>query len=138
MTKMKILGIAAMTTLILSVGNPANAVMGPSKKNCNVYRNSMVYKKVKHGSTYTFSDGNTEQCDNGEWVLVKQGRSGSNSNSKPAKTVVRQWFETRANGMTSSWWGQNYSWTIWSEWSDGSRTVARMGSGYAKDLPGGC
>jgi hypothetical protein len=133
----RLIGIAVISIISLCISSSAMAEM-PSKKNCNVYKGSMVYKKVKHGSTYTFSDGNTEQCDNGEWVLVKQSSSKKKSSSKQSKTIVRQWCETRANGLSSSWWGQSYSWTIWNEWSDGSRTIAKLGSGYEKDLPGGC
>lgn len=138
MKSSRTLFFVALVTMSLGIGSAATASVVPTKKNCTVWKGSMVYKKVKHGSTYTFSDGNTEECNNGEWVLVKQSSSQKRSNSKPAKTVVQRWCEARANGMTSSWWGQNYSWKIWNQWSDGSKTVERMGSGYAKDLPNGC
>lgn len=134
----RIIGLIFALTVSLAVGSSAMASALPAKKNCTVWKSGMAYKKVKHGSTYIFSDGNTEECNNGEWVIVAQGRSKSNSNSKPTKTVVRQWCETRTTGMTSSWWGESYSWTIWNEWSNGSRTVEKSGFGYSKNLPSGC
>jgi hypothetical protein len=90
MSRTKILGIAAITTLIVAVGNPADANTVPAKKDCNVYRASIIFKKIKDGSTYTFSDGTTAKCNNGAWVTVKQGSSGGQSNAKSPKTAAQQ------------------------------------------------
>jgi hypothetical protein len=57
--------------------------------------------------------------------------------SRPTQTteryVVRTWVECRENGLSSSWHGQNYTFTEWAEWSDYSRSIRSTWSQY-----GGC
>ena len=44
--------------------------------------------------------------------------------------------DLRESALSSSWYGQSYNWTYYYRWSDGTRTVAKMGSGY--DPPSDC
>lgn len=52
------------------------------------------------------------------------------------KQVTGVICDLRESGMSSSWHGQSYYWTYYYLWSDGSRTVAKMGQGY--DPPYDC
>jgi len=71
-------------------------------------------------------------------ITSPRNSGGSSGGSTNKKTVVSVFCEKRTNGLTSDWYGPSYSWTIWNVWSDGSTTVASMGSGYSKVVPSGC
>ncbi len=94
---------------------------------------------TKNGGSYKFSEG-SRKCTKGKWSKpIKTSSPGSGSGSKSTKrTLVNKTCDLKATAMSSSFRGQNYSWTIWNNWSDGSKTVASMGSGYANSVPNGC
>ena len=94
---------------------------------------------TENGDSYNFSEG-SRKCTKGIWSKpIKTTSPGTGSSSNSTKlTLVSKSCDLRANAMSSSLSGQNYSWTIWNNWSDGSKTVASMGSGYANSVPNGC
>ena len=94
---------------------------------------------TKNGGSYKFKEG-SRKCTRGKWGKpIKTSPSGNGSGSTSTKrTLVNRTCDLKATAMSSSFSGQNYSWTIWNNWSDGSRTVASMGSGYANSVPNGC
>jgi hypothetical protein len=94
---------------------------------------------TENGYSYNFSEG-ARICTKGKWSKpIKTSPSGSGSGSNSTKqTLVNKTCDLKATAMSSGWSGQNYSWTIWNNWSDGSKTVASMGSGYANSVPNGC
>ena len=115
---------------------PENSDTGYGSTSCDVWGDGT--KWVDDGGTFSNSAG-TYRCDNGEWTLVSSSKSGGSSGgSTNKKTVVSVFCEKRTNGLTSDWYGPSYSWTIWNVWSDGSKTVASMGSGYSNVVPNGC
>jgi len=87
---------------------------------------------VKNGASIKYSDG-TRTCVNGRWS--NPTKSGGSSGGK---TLVSKTCTISTTGLTSDWYGAQYSWTIWNNWSDGSRSVASMGSGYSNQVPSGC
>jgi len=87
---------------------------------------------VKNGGSIKYSDG-TRTCVNGKW-----SNPNRSSGSSGGKTLVSKTCTKSTTGLTSDWNGAQYSWTIWNNWSDGSRTVATMGSGYLNSVPYGC
>ena len=94
---------------------------------------------TENGYSWNFSEG-TRICIKGKWgkpLNTAPSGNGSGSNSTK-RTLVNKTCDLKATAMSSSFSGQNYSWTIWNNWSDGSRTVASMGSGYANAVPNGC
>lgn len=96
--------------VLVSWADSVNASPLADKKTCNVYKGSMVYKRVKHGSTYTFDNGNTEQCDNGEWILVTQGSRSRSSKSDTAVAIRCTDYRSIAGCVVT--------------WSSGRRTQA--------------
>lgn len=57
--------------------------------------------------------------------------SGTNQSSgKTGPTLLRIECSLRDTGMSSNWSGTYYSWTYYNIWSNGTRTVAKMGQGY--------
>jgi peptidoglycan hydrolase-like protein with peptidoglycan-binding domain len=54
--------------------------------------------------------------------------------SRPIITQQRQIIgitcDLRESGLSSSWDGQSYYWIYYNEWSDGTRSVLKMGQGY--------
>ena len=52
------------------------------------------------------------------------------------RQIVDVICDLRESALSSSWYGQSYNWTYYYRWSDGTRTVAKMGSGY--DPPYDC
>ena len=131
MKKKSYIGLIVVGMLILG---PSPSVGAWGKKSCSVYQNGKVVETVKHGKSYSFSDG-LNKCDNGEWKVVGKSKSGGSTNTK---TVVSQYCDLRTTGLTSSWKGTQYSWTIYNQWSDGSKSVASSGFGYASTVPYGC
>lgn len=87
---------------------------------------------VKNGASINYVDG-TRTCLNGKWSNPM--KSGGSSGGK---TLVSKTCTKSTTGLTSDWNGAQYSWTIWNNWSDGSKTVASMGSGYLSSVPYGC
>ena len=66
-------------------------------------------------------------------VLPINPSSGSGTSRGPTKTgptLLRVECSLRETGMSSSWSGTYYSWTYYNIWSNGTRTVAKMGQGY--------
>ena len=117
---------------------PENSDTGYGSTSCDVWGDGT--KWVDDGGTFSSDAGKTTyKCNNGAWTLISSGNSGGSSGgSTNKKTVVSVFCEKRTNGLTSDWYGPSYSWTIWNVWSDGSRTVATMGSGYSNQVPSGC
>ena len=132
MKKKSYVGLIVVGMLILG---PSPSVGAWGGKSCSVYRNGKVVETVKHGKSHSFSDG-LNKCDDGEWKVVGGSQSGGSSSSN--KTVVSQFCNLSTTGMTSSWKGTMYSWVIYNKWSDGSKSVASSGSGYANTVPYGC
>ena len=65
--------------------------------------------------------------------LVTAPESGSSTNQgyqKTGPTLLRVECSLRETGMSSSWSGTYYSWTYYNFWSNGTKTVAKMGQGY--------
>ena len=105
-----------------------------------------------HGEETLSNSGDLEKCFNGAWILVKSAStttstsistSGSGHSSPPStqtkdRTVDLRWCEIKAFGLTSSFYGQMYTWTIYNLWSDGSKSIYRSGAGYANQLPNEC
>ena len=77
----RLVGLIFAVTVAIPFSSPVSALDIPSPwgKKCSVYQNSKVVETVKHGKTYSFSDGNYK-CDNGKWKIIQ----GSSSNSKKA------------------------------------------------------
>ena len=96
---------------------------------------------VKNGASIRYSDG-TRTCVNGKWSDPKNSSGGSNSGGSgggnSGRTLISTTCTLSTTGLTSDWNGAQYSWTIWNIWSDGSRSVASMGSGYGNQVPYGC
>ena len=97
---------------------------------------------VKNGASTKYPDG-TRTCMNGKWSNPVQsggssGGGGSGGGSSGGRTLVSKTCTISTTGLTSDWNGAQYSWTIWNNWSDGSRSVASMGSGYSNVVPNGC
>ena len=88
---------------------------------------------VKNGASIKYSDG-TRTCVNGKWS--SPSISGGSSRSK--KTLVSKSCELSTTGLTSNWYGIEYSWRIYDHWSDGSKSIASIGSGYGNQVPYGC
>ena len=66
-------------------------------------------------------------------TLATDPPSGSGTYQSPQKTgptLLRIECSLRDTGMSSSWSGTYYSWTYYNIWSNGTRTVAKMGQGY--------
>jgi uncharacterized protein YjbI with pentapeptide repeats len=84
----------------------------------------------------TTVEGKRQKCKNGFWVPVDGGSGSGNSGA----SVIGQECDLRESGMSSSFYGQRYSWFIYDVWSDGRRTAARFGtgSGYADQIPPQC
>lgn len=78
-----------------------------------------------NSSTYEYSD---------------EAQSIYEAPSRPVITQQRQVVgivcDLRESGLSSSWYGQSYYWTYYNVWSDGTRTVIKMGQGY--DPPYDC
>ena len=90
-----------------------------------------------------FNDGQTAKwfgseylCQKGDWKTVTNG--GSNSGQVKQKILIAQYCELKATALTSSVYGQQYIWTIWNKWSDGSKSVATGGAGYSDQVPVEC
>lgn len=94
---------------------------------------------TENGYSYNFSEG-SRKCTKGKWSKpIKTSPSGgSSSNNSKNRTLVNKTCDLRTGTTSSDWYGQSYSWTIWNNWSDGSRTIAIAGSGYANSVPNGC
>jgi hypothetical protein len=106
---------------------------------CQIDKSNRRYSWYENGDWYNFPDG-TRKCTNRKWgEPSKNSRSngGSGNNSKN-RSLVSKSCDLRAGALSSSWNGQSYSWTIWNNWSDGSKTIASAGSGYANSVPNGC
>ena len=71
-------------------------------------------------------------------ITSPRNSGGSSGGSTNTKTVVSQYCNLSTTGMTSSWKGTMYSWVIYNQWSDGSKSVASSGFGYAGTVPYGC
>ena len=88
-----------------------------------------------NGSQVTFGDFTlgdvVKECRNGTWVLVAQA-------PRQTKTVVSQICSTQPTGMSSSWHGVMYSYSIYDVWSDGSKTRRSGGMAYGDQLPEIC
>lgn len=73
----------------------------------------------ENSSTYEYSD---------------EAQSIYEAPSRPVITQQRQVVgivcDLRESGLSSSWYGQSYYWTYYNVWSDGTRTVIKMGQGY--------
>lgn len=93
---------------------------------CSFTRNG-ASMRASNGSKKTFSDG-VNECRDGSWVLIEPRRQAS-------KTLVDQVCSVRATGLSSSWHGAQYSYTIYDVWSDGSKTIRKMGFGYLDQIP---
>lgn len=87
----------------------------------------------------------TGQVNDSTWSSLIGGDSSSNENSNneqpiyiaPPQPVITQQrqivgvvCDLRESGLSSSWHGQSYYWTYYNLWSDGSRSVIKMGQGY--------
>jgi len=92
---------------------------------------------IKNGGLLNYPDG-TRTCVNGRWSKPTKSGGSSGGGSSGGKTLVSQNCTISTTGLTSDWYGAQYSWTIWNNWSDGSRSVASMGSGYINQVPFGC
>jgi hypothetical protein len=79
----------------------------------------------------------TRTCVNGK-LSSPSTSGGSSGGSSGGKTLVSKTCTISTTGLTSDWNGAQYSWTFWNHWSDGSKTVASMGSGYRNVVPNGC
>jgi hypothetical protein len=93
----------------------------------------------------------TGQVNESTWSLLVGDDSSSYENSDddqptyevPSRPVVTQQRQAagitcdlRETGMSSDWQGDYFSWTFYTVWSDGTRSVLKMGQGY--DPPPGC
>jgi hypothetical protein len=106
---------------------------------CQIDKSNRPYSWTKNGGWYNFSEG-SRQCTKGKWgkPYLSPSTGGSSSNNSKNRTLVNKTCDLRAGAASSDWYGQNYSWTIWNNWSDGSKTIASAGSGYANSVPVGC
>ena len=96
-------------------------------------RNPTTGMLENNGKSINFSDG-TRTCVNGKWN--SPSASGGSSGSK--KTLVSKSCELSTTGASSDWNGIEYSWRIYNHWSDGSKSIASIGSGYGNKVPYGC
>ena len=103
---------------------------------CQIYKSNSW---TANGGWYNFPEG-SRQCTKGKWSnpYLSPSTGGSSSNNSKNRTLVSKTCDLRAGAASSDWYGQSYSWTIWNNWSDGSKTVAIAGSGYANSVPSGC
>jgi len=92
---------------------------------------------IKNGFSLNYTDG-TRTCVNGRWSKPTKSGGSSGGGSSGGKTLVSKTCTISTTGLTSDWYGAQYSWTIWNNWSNGSRSVASMGSGYSNQVPSGC
>ncbi len=96
---------------------------------CKYFR-SGVPTWAPDGSQKKFSDG-VNECRDGSWVVIAP-------TPRPTKSVVGQTCSTRPTGMSSSWHGVMYSYSIYDVWSDGSKTLRSGGMAYGDQLPSIC
>lgn len=96
------------------------------------------YGPAGRADVVLFFDSESNQFNSMTLSADDVGVGDYDSNDLAEVVAVESWCELRKSAMSSDWYGQRYNWTIYTRWSDGSRTVDRMGSGYADALPRGC
>jgi len=85
---------------------------------------------VSNGKSNTNRDGSVYKCQNGTWILTSQPSGGRNY-QQPKNQV--QYIRTICQSKflyKSSFSGDYYSWTIWDEYSNGSRGNYKSSAGY--------
>jgi len=85
---------------------------------------------VSNGKSFTNPDGGVYKCQNGNWIMTSQPSGGGNYQQpqEQQKTLVGRSCQSKFL-YTSSFSGDHYAWTIWDEYSDGSRDIYRSGAG---------